>query len=101
MWDFNAQIFCQQELRSIAIISDHYFTKVGDSLVKYEDDFLAYHEAKERCEVAYGANLVEFRNEREWTEVSPCHMYRSDTTGWVKLGKIFFRLPNGSIEQAT
>ena len=56
---------------TIAITTDRYFTKVGDSLLKYEDDYLAYHDAKERCRVAYGADLVEFRNEREWTEVHP------------------------------
>ena len=55
----------------MAIIPDRYFTKVGDSLLKYEDDYLAYHEAKERCELAYGASLVEFRNEQEWREVNP------------------------------
>ena len=56
-------------IECIVIIADRYFSKVGDSLVKYEDDFLAYHEAKARCQMAYGASLVEFRNEREWTEV--------------------------------
>ena len=51
------------------IIPDRYFTKVGNTLLKYEDDLLSFYGARERCAMSYDANLVEFRNEKEWTEV--------------------------------
>ena len=50
-------------------ISGHEFTQVGNSLVRYGKEELFYHSAKRRCVDAFGANIVEFRNEEEWIEV--------------------------------
>ena len=50
-------------------ISGHEFTQVGNSLVRYGKEELFYLSAKRLCVEAFGANLVEFRNEQEWSEV--------------------------------
>ena len=48
---------------------DLLFDKVGNSLVLHVDEELCYEEAKIRCEISYGAQLVEFWNNEEWSEV--------------------------------
>ena len=45
------------------------FTQVGSSLIRYGKEELFYLSARRRCIEAFGANLVEFRNEQEWNEV--------------------------------
>ena len=50
-------------------ISGYEFTQVGNSLVRYGKEELFYNSARRRCVEAFGANIVEFRNEQEWIEV--------------------------------
>ena len=50
-------------------ISGHEFTQVGNSLLRYGKEELFYLSAKRRCVEAFGANLVEFRQELEWSKV--------------------------------
>ena len=48
---------------------DDQFIKVGENLLRYEDDEVATSdEAKSRCE-SYNSTLVEFRDEQEFNEV--------------------------------
>ena len=51
------------------IWSDLLFDNVGNSLVLHVDEELRYEEAKIRCEISYDAQLVEFWNDKEWSEV--------------------------------
>ena len=53
----------------VCVRSGHEFIQVGNSLVRYGKEELFYHSAKRRCVDAFGANIVEFRNEQEWIEV--------------------------------
>ena len=51
-------------------ISGHDFTQVGNSLVRYGNEEVSYLSAKKRCVEVFKANMVEFRNEQEWLEVT-------------------------------
>ena len=50
-------------------ISGREFTQVGNSLIRYGKEESFYFSAKKHCFEAFGANLIEFRNEQEWSEV--------------------------------